>query len=505
MSISVTLRQGSRKALARGMSGIGAGWLWPGMLMGLAVAALALIWFPVLRFGAVASINYNEGWNAYRDQMAAQSRPLYGAPPGLWVTNYPFLSFHLIGLLGKISGSVTLAGRIVALTSLIMASLLITAIIRVIVGSWRGGLYGGLCFFLWIAIFTPDRVGMNDPEMLALAIMLCGVFAYVRAPSSLPWLTISAVAFALGMFTKHDLFALPVGIGLHLLGTRNWRGLAVWTSAGLIVAGLLLFATFRLDGPYFFANLLVPRAYLPRHMLSMTMDYLQLFYAPLALGVALLITPWDMPRRGLLLLLLVACQVVSLLFTVGDGVAQNVFFAPLAIAAIACAVAICSIEPVLRPMPWGQGLLMAALSLPALPALTHLPTQLYADIGAWKSLPDDNAHARKIIAALDQTKGPALCEDILLCFRAGKPLDFDPYFVKDQIMAGRMKEAPILSALRSHDYSVIEIGDGDSGIRLAPGERMRFTSAFMRTLFADYRPVLVDRPFAVFLPRRSAK
>ena len=33
--------------------------------------------------------NYNEGWNAYRETMAAEGVPPYGQAPKFTVTNYP--------------------------------------------------------------------------------------------------------------------------------------------------------------------------------------------------------------------------------------------------------------------------------------------------------------------------------------------------------------------------------------------------------------------------------
>ncbi len=477
------------------------GWLWPVMLACLALSAIALMWFPILRISSLMSVDYNEGWNAYRDQMAARGQPLYGAPPDLWITNYPFLSFHIIGLLSKVTGSVTVTGRAVALASLIAACGFLAGIVRIIVGFLRGGLYAGLCFFLWVAIFTPDQVAMNDPGFLALAIALSGLYAYLRGPAALPWLCLSGLAFAVAMFTKHDVIALPLGVGLHLLTTRNWRGLAVWAVTGAVAAGLLLLATFRLDGAYFFAHLLRSRAYAVQDAIAASVHYGQHFYAPLALGIAMLLRYRDMPRRRLLFLLFATAQAISILFAGGDGVALNIFYGPLAMLAVACAVAVCALERALPAASWSRAIFAVMLALPALPGLAYAPAQLYADFVAWRNLPLVTAAARNTIALLRQRPGPALCEDILLCYRAGKPLGYDPYFVKDQLMTGRLREARILAVLDSHHYAAIEIGTIHRSASFTPAARARFTKAFMQTLLAEYRPALINPPYAVFVPR----
>src|SRR4051812_40925494 len=92
--------------------------IWIGAIVCQVVLALAFLWFPVLRLSAFQEVNYNEGWNSYRQQLSAQGLLLYALPPDYAVTNYPPLSFHVIGLLGKLTGDVNAAGRWVALVSL---------------------------------------------------------------------------------------------------------------------------------------------------------------------------------------------------------------------------------------------------------------------------------------------------------------------------------------------------------------------------------------------------
>jgi hypothetical protein len=51
--------------------------------------------------------------------MTFVGQPLYASRPTLWTTNYPFLSFNIIGLLGGVKGSMVLVGRIVCFIALI--------------------------------------------------------------------------------------------------------------------------------------------------------------------------------------------------------------------------------------------------------------------------------------------------------------------------------------------------------------------------------------------------
>src|SRR5205085_2713764 len=89
--------------------------IWTGAILGLAALAIAYLWFPLLRITSYLEISYNEGWNSYRQQMAAQGLMLYALPPDYAATNYPPLSFHAIGWLGKLTGDMTATGRWVSL------------------------------------------------------------------------------------------------------------------------------------------------------------------------------------------------------------------------------------------------------------------------------------------------------------------------------------------------------------------------------------------------------
>src|SRR5271168_1939262 len=128
--------------------------LWTAAILLMALSVIATAWFPLLSITALPSENYNEGWNAYRQWMTVEGQPLYGSDPTLWTTNYPFLSFHIIGLLGATKGNMVLAGRIVCFASLIATSVLVGGIVRRATGSRAGALYAGLCLFAWLASFN---------------------------------------------------------------------------------------------------------------------------------------------------------------------------------------------------------------------------------------------------------------------------------------------------------------------------------------------------------------
>jgi hypothetical protein len=74
--------------------------------------------------------DYNEGWNAFRQQAAAQGQALYAAPPGLDITNYPPVSFHLVGLLSHLGGDVNTIGRVLSVLAVAALAALAGALVR---------------------------------------------------------------------------------------------------------------------------------------------------------------------------------------------------------------------------------------------------------------------------------------------------------------------------------------------------------------------------------------
>ena len=93
------------------------------VLLGFAVPVAQRLSGYVVRSTFRHATGYNEGWNTYYSDYAATGRPLYGAPPDRLAANYPPLSFHLEGALGRVTGNLNFAGRILSLAALLWVAL----------------------------------------------------------------------------------------------------------------------------------------------------------------------------------------------------------------------------------------------------------------------------------------------------------------------------------------------------------------------------------------------
>ncbi|MGP8026844.1 MAG: ArnT family glycosyltransferase [Acidocella sp.] len=468
----------------------------------LAVLVSVIGWPLVLRSTAMVQFDYDEGWNALRQQQAAHFLPLYAAPPGLDITNYPPLSFHIIGLLSLLTGDANETGRFLSLAALVAVCVLAGALARLFVPARYAGTCTGLLFALWLEMWMPRRIGVNDPQLLGMVFELGGIYAFVRAVQEGRDVWRTAPLFALAVFIKHNLIALPLGAGLALLAGRDWRRLIPWVGAGALAAGVLLLGTIRLDGPYFLAHMLQPRAYDLSDTLHNIGTYLIIF-----LPFVLLAGAWAWrnrrdERRRPLAWSWAAAHVLAFIWAGGDGVSRNLFFEAVLLDAVIAViaggeyfatpgrvtprrVALLCVLPMLFPL--------SQLLFP----LSKLPDSIVSGAIEWRELPQHEADFAAGVALLRQASGPVVCENLLMCDEAGKPSAFDPYHVQDQINLGKLDPQDFVAMVESQRFGAVEIGDIDLG---NPKRTTRFSKAFLQALAQHYSPALRTPEIVIWVP-----
>jgi len=458
---------------------------WPVALSLAGLAAAALLVGPLTAMFTHDSMNYNEGWNAYHQEETIQGKGLYGAPPGLVCTNYPPISFHLIGLASQLTGDVNRTGRWVALLSLALVAMLCGAMVRQFTGSAPLAVYTALSVVIWLAVYQPDRIGMNDPQLLGTVFGLLGLYLYIREPEKLRWLCISAVAFTVSVFTKHNLLAFPAAVGLHLLLRERWKGPLVWGGVAAGESALLLALTRWIDGPYFAAHLLVPRAL--SGGLGQVTNYLTLFQLPVALAVVWSLRHMERSLSHIMVLALLMAHVLAATFAGGDGVDRNIFFDCVFGLVVVSALVFAEYAPLLTG--WKHcGLPLAALLVaPAFGIVIGMPQALKVEQLMLRALPDRGRDFDFAVKLLKSRPGPALCEDLLICFEAGKPFTYDAYFANSMVKVGRVKEEELVALVENASFRTAQVDLAPDEKNLPPGKRLRFTARFVEALMKHYR------------------
>jgi hypothetical protein len=472
----------------------------------LATIVVALFWFPLIRTSADEEVNYNEGWNSYRQEQVANGVPLYSAPPDHLTggTGYPPLSFHIIGWIAA-NGNFNVVGRWVSWLGLVGTGILIALIVR------RAGAtvsVASLCFLLYevgVALLLPSRLGMNDPQLLGELFATAGLFLYVVAGKRYKWLWLSAVLFCIAGFTKQNLIAFPAVVAIDLLIISR-KAFMVWAAAMIASASVLTGIVLRIDGPYFAQHLLFTRAYSYRAGWHDVIHvYLVTLQGPLFLAVMWTICAFR-PRRLFVLAFLVA-HAMAFWMAGADGVDLNICFNALAAALILCGVALADLTNSRRPLsasppnPVLRAALMAALLFSV---MMHVPGQLQDSYDANKLLRSREGEFRSAVQLLRSRPGPSLCESFLLCHTAGKPIEFDPLFVQDQTRIGRLSQAEISELIRSRHFQTIQITvtPQEANERQIPVKaRPRFTRASIDEMLQNYEPALCTSKMFVYVPR----
>ncbi|HVZ91721.1 MAG TPA: hypothetical protein VG843_08725 [Rhizomicrobium sp.] len=418
------------------------------------------------------SFDPNEGWNAYRALAAMTGGPLYPPHDSLLFNNYPPLSFYVVGVLGGAIGDYVMAGRIVSF----LATLAVAAEIQVCLGLMGAGasarLFAALVFVGGLLAFS-DYVGMNDPQLLGHAIGLAGLVVLLRAPRTPASAIAAALLMTLAGFIKHNLVAEPLALTVWLLLFD--RRSAVWfatSGVSFAVAGLLAFRL--VHGAGLLEHLASARLWSATLLAGNLRRWLLWSEIPLLSLAALL---WLRRRDShvvLCALYALASVAIAGVFAGGAGVDANIWFD----AAIALSL--------------GQGLALEAMGAKAgLRAAAELAYVVPLVCGlalnwdaSWlerdfwfRPLSAEREIAAGDIAFLRAQDGPAICEELALCYWAGKPEAADLFNLGQAFATGARDDEVFAAQVAAQRYSAAQF-DSQSGVAMTARVRRAFRGAY---------------------------
>jgi hypothetical protein len=408
-----------------------------------ALAAIFLAW-PIWRIGFPGEINRNEPWNAWFIDAVLKGTPLYPGPGELIVNNYPPLSFYITALAAKLTGDTIIAGRLLALLSVFAVSAAAGLCIRALGGSRAAAAFGGLWLLATLSHFFTRYVGVNDPSLPALALM---VFAFALFLSRLRAGRAVEPAIALMVlagFVKHNMPVFPLAalIWLTLLDKKAALRAALF-AAGLCAAGLLLCTA--AYGGDFITQMLMPREITLKHMLS-TVNKLQ-WVAPALLFWGF----WAWPNRNTpearLTALFLGLALLSGLFQAsGAGVVYNSYFEAVVATAIAAALAFEGIGSTPLAKRFGSSAMQTAMiAVLALRLLLSQQLEPYLVLASPAFRKESRQHATAMNAEIARVRaipGPVSCAIMTVCYRAGKAFVYDDFWMWQRVAKGQWtKEA----------------------------------------------------------------
>jgi hypothetical protein len=475
-------------------------------------AALAII--PALSAQFLVEKTYSEGWNAYHALRAAAGEVLYSGDPRHPV-NYPFISFYLVGSLEPLFGNVLMIGRAVNLLSLAWLVGASGLVITRLGGRPSDAFFGALCVLAFQIIQAPGWIGADDPQMLAEACMMSGLLCYLGNRGSIRNLAGAVVFLGIGGFVKHNLIAIPVAISCDILWNSRrlfwiWAGLA----GGMLAA--LTGLTYVIAGGDFLGEMLAPRIMTWQQMHYHTQKFAIHFKLPIAVALACLAG-----ERGVLLRSYGLVSLVSaIIFAAGEGTSYNIFLDVTVFLGIIAGLALS------RWRSWAEGLgaersgtarTAAVFLLPlilAQPVIVRLPESTKQLLGLSNFLAGLESGERRFLTAaakLGDHPGAALCESLILCFQAGKPMTIDPYNARQLILVGHLDERILLDAISRHDFAVVEMptwiyAPGRSGeIAQFLYQPPRFTENTLRAIEQYYSPAWTSGGLVFYEPKAPGR
>jgi hypothetical protein len=472
---------------------------WAVTFVALSMLCLFFARGPLSRIGVHYSIGYNEGSASYFSRQAVTGPPIYAAPPSYVFTDYPPLSYHLVGNLARwTGGDYTATGRWVSVFAYLLIGVFAGMIVHELTGWMRCGVYAALAWWIWLPAFDPFRLGYNDPHLTGIAIGMAGLYCFVHGSESTRWLLASAVIFSLSLFTKHSLLAFPAAVAIQLFLTSR-RRLGIWMGTAVGVCLVLLGLTLAFDGRYFLPHLMFPRTF----SLAYLADSLSI-YVPL-LGVAFIaasIWAWRHPPSGrdrFLVWAFVLAHLIGAGICLGSGAGINHLFDAMLSVILITGVILPMLPRLAERTQFPRTTLAILLLIPFLDAAREIPGRMHYDRAMEIRRPPAESEFVATVEFLKAQPGPALCENLLLCYEAGKPKLFDAFNVGELVKTGHVPESTLFQMLESHEFGSIQL-DWRRNEPIRPSTRTRFSEAFMRKLFATYKPAIRTSNSLIFTP-----
>jgi hypothetical protein len=430
------------------------------------IAGVALLGFikPLLLIGRIIPLDPNEGWNAYFGKIALEGGTLYPPATSLISNNYPPLSFYVVGGVGHLLGDNIIAGRIIALLSLLFVAWGIYYTLRQAGCIARTAALGAVTFLAYAVTYGRDYVAMNDPQWLAHATMIAGLAVLWSGKPTTRTLLVSSILMIAGGWIKHLLLPLPVATGVWLL----WRSRpAFWTwalCAAAVMAGAAVVA-WKLYGMAFFHSLNFPREYNRYHALIATKGAIKCFAPLLGLSLFTLTRVRERDRLVLIILYLVLASLIGAYASGGVGVDVNCFFDVVIAATMAAAA---GIDLLWRHQSGGGASVRGAGSLRyAASAVTLLLALCVAGYAA--ALAPQQLEGIRQIDALEQAATADIrviahegqnhvgCEMPALCYWANTPFRIDFFYFGQKLKKGLLPSSACADVFTQGNLPLLQL------------------------------------------------
>lgn len=487
---------------------------------GAAVAAFVdrtidYIWYPY-------ASDYGEGPILFQVAALAAGNSMYEpiAQAPYTVANYPPVFHYAVWLVWQFTGDPLVAGRLVSFLGALASGLLIFTLVQ---GTLHrdhaplsrrvGGALAALFFLTHYTVIGWSATMRVDTLALAFGLLGMQIFVLSIRRPSLTW--VYGLAFVLAVFTKPNMIAAALatfGVAYFLHRRRALTALAISGAAGLVALGVAAAAT----GGEFLLHILAYNVneysldqllmLLRRNLVWHSVDIVLLF-GGLGYLLACLVERWrtepsaESPGNPAASLMLFGSMMAASLLTViasgKVGAWVNYFLEFEAAASLLLGTLVVRLTTFLRSDKWdlgcGRRRVMAVVALALLCSQATLGWSLkFGELGQ-----AGIAFSRPVVNLIATAEGPVISEEMVLLYRAGRPLYFQPFIMTALASEGRWDPGPLTAAMEQGAVSFVVLS---SAIGSA-GYEHRFPESFRAALETRYRLRDSFGNLTVYVPR----
>ena len=453
------------------------------------VLAALVLWWPLNALFVHIPLSYNEGWNAFHALRLRTGGPLYPpVSPSVFI-NYPPLSFYIVSALGGVIGDDIIAGRLVALAALLITALNVGLAARRLGAPTEIAIAAVLAFLCFISIYFTDYVGVDDPQWLAQAFQSCALVIVFGGKRDWRTMTVIALLVVAGLFVKHNVLSLPLGITLWLL-IEDRKALLRWLISAAAIGIAALSLCLVLYGTSFLAQLVGSR--------TTSFDVLILVgrhwgpqILPFLLAAAVGAYFWRKDSTGRFVgIYLAASLLVGVVLMTGAGVIYNTLFDLVIAIMLGCALLLRRLVEAAKTDNARASattialIILAARFIMISPAAQNGYTDMRADLDqrdAWASSID---HIRS-------EPKPVACETLALCYWAGRPSEIEFFNYGQKLLLDTGYAAGFTRRIEAREIGLIQ--------RDIAGGAERLNPALEAVISANYR-LVGEVPTALWVP-----
>lgn len=449
----------------------------------IAVLAAFLLLQPVLELPERIARDYNEGWNALQAERLTRGEVLYPAYDALIGNNYPPLSFLVVAVAGAFVGDYLITGRLIALISLIAIAAAVGSIVLTATRSWLAALAVGCALIAYMGAHHHWYVGINDPQWLGHALMLLGMACLIRART--PGILLYSAVFLMvsGGFVKHSLLPLPIATTVWILmARREW--IAHWLVSASLLTGAGLAVAYLLFGEAFIQQVFLDaRTYSGGSLFRGIDRHFTPLMPILVLGVLALPRLWASDIGRLIILYGVLSILWGGFMLGGEGVDRNAVFDIVIALMMAIGFLFNTIgsndpapQATANPHPLLVVLCLIIAIAPPVPSR-------FLDLRAYiRNIESNRETAEADISFLKDQEGPVACENLALCYWAGKDFEFDHFLTGQKVKTGVISMDAATEGFSTQRYTIVQL----DSIR---GTSFRLPREVLESLTAHYEVV----------------